>query len=140
MTQRITATKIANWIESNYSGEHSPVRCVGGALGVAIPDYPDKLAIVTMLPGSGHSNEKVFENRTFQVRCRGLQNDFEMAENMSYGIDDLLNDVQLPSQFGDTLVNDIGWTGGGPSPLPVDDTSYRYTFVCSYFLTSATYV
>lgn len=136
MTNRITATKIANGIGANFS----PVHCVGGAYGVAIPDSPDKIVIVTMFPGSGHSNEKVFETRNLQVRCRGVQNDFAMAEELSYDIDDFLNRVQLPWKLEGALVNDIGWTGGGPSPMPLDNASYRYTFVCSYFITSATYI
>jgi hypothetical protein len=135
--QRLTGTKIANWLSANYTTvSGSRLTCV--ASPPVIPDSPDEIVVVTLLPGTGHDHEKAFEVRSFQIRCRSMQNTPWIAEANSMGIDSLLNSMMMPWQPDGAHVIELGWTGGGPSPLPADDAANRYSWVCSYYGKSAT--
>lgn len=137
MSQRISGSMIADWLSINYlDADGQPVTCISSP--PVIPDSPDNIVVVTMLPGTGHDFDRAFEIRTFQVRCRSLQNNPQIAEANSMEIDTLFNSMKMPWRPSGAHVIELGWTGGGPSPLPADDTSNRYSWVCSYYAKSAT--
>lgn len=135
--QRLTGTKVSNWLGTNYrNAAGNTLMCT--PYPPVIPDSPDELVIVTMLPGTGFDHERAFEIRSFQIRCRSLQNTPWIAEANSMGIDTLLMSMMMPWKPDGAFVNELGWTGGGPSPLPADDTANRYSWVCTYYCKSAT--
>lgn len=135
---RLTGKAIADWIQAHYSRIPSvTLLCV--PYPPVIPDSPDELVIVTVSPGMGMTNERAFERIRFQIRCRAKQNNEQVAEANSLGIDTMLNTLLLPTTISTTLVNDFGWVGGGPAPMTVpDDTANRYSWICNYWIQSAT--
>lgn len=134
---RISGKHVATWIGANYLNPvgHAVV-CV--AFPPVIPDAPDEIVVVTLGAGSGFINEKAFEVRTFQVRCRAKQNNPDRSEANSLGIDTLLNSLMMPWEPDGCHVMDLGWVGGGPFPMPADDEANRYSWVCTYFCRAAT--
>lgn len=132
MADRITATRIKNGLTVMTDG------LLIVASPPVIPDSPDRIVVVTLLPGIGHDHEKAFEVRTFQLRARSIQNIPEQAEEDLMGIDTLLNSMRMPWRPDGAHVIELGWTGGGPSPLPTDDSANRYSWVCSYYCKAAT--
>lgn len=132
MADRITATRIKNGLTVMTDG------LLIVASPPVIPDSPDRIVVVTLLPGIGHDHEKAFEVRTFQLRARSIQNIPEQAEEDLMGIDTLLNSMRMPWRPDGAHVIELGWTGGGPSPLPADDSANRYSWVCSYYCKAAT--
>lgn len=134
---RISAKHIATWLTSNY------LNTAGRALVCVpyppvIPDSPDELVVITLGAGSGFTNEKSYETRTFQVRCRAIQNNPNISEANSLGIDTLLNSMIMPWNPDGCHVMDLGWVGGGPFPMPADDEANRYSWVCTYYCRAAT--
>jgi hypothetical protein len=137
VSERITGNKIATWIYGNFLNQAgNPVTCV--AFPPVIPEFPDEIIVVTLLPGTGLDHERAFESRTWQVRCRSPQNNPFIAEYNSIAIDGLLMSKSMPWYPINAHVIELGWTGGGPSPMPADDSSNRYSWVCSYYSKSAT--
>jgi hypothetical protein len=137
VSERITSTRIANWLSETITNKDSlPIECV--AVPPVMPDFPDEIVIVTLLPGTGLDHERAFEVRTFQIRCRSPQNVPEYAEFNSIMIDNHLMSMMMPWKPDGAFVNELGWTGGGPAPLPADDSSNRYSWVCSYYCKAAT--
>lgn len=137
MSERITGTRIANGLMIERAALSKPLlTCV--ASPPVIPDSPDEIAVVTLLPGTGHDHERAFEIRTFQVRCRSIQNMPTMAESNSMDIDTMLMSMMMPWRPDDAHIIELGWTGGGPAPLPADDAANRYSWVCSYYCKAAT--
>lgn len=133
MAERITGTRIKNGLTTLTGGS---LVCV--ASPPVIPDSPDRIVVVTLLPGTGHDHERAFEIRTFQIRCRSIQNVHEQAEADSMTIDTLLNSMRMPWRPDGAHIIELGWTGGGPSPMPADDSANRYSWVCSYYCKAAT--
>lgn len=137
MTARISGTRIANWLATNYlDSSNQPLVCV--AYPPVVPDAPDTIVIVTLLPGSGFDFDKAFEVRSFQIRCRSIQNNPDISEANSVGIDTLLNSIMMPWEPDGCHIVDLTWTGGGPFPMPVDDSANRYSWVCTYICKAAT--
>ena len=135
--QRLTATKIADWLSTYYlDAGGQPIVCVPSP--PVVPDSPDNIVVVTMLPGTGHDYDKAFEVRNFQIRSRSIQNNPQIAEANSMGIDSLFNSMKMPWNPNGSHVIELGWTGGGPSPLPADDSANRYSWVCTYYAKAAT--
>lgn len=137
MSERITGDRVKNWLSGKVINPNEElVTCV--ASPPVMPEFPDELVVVTMLPGTGLVHERAFEVRTFQVRCRSPQNYPMFAEYNAYSIDNLLMSMSMPWRPDGAHVIELGWTGGGPAPLPADDSSNRYSWVSNYYCTAAT--
>lgn len=136
---RLSASNIAIWLGANYlDSRNRPVKCV--PYPPVIPDAPDDLVIITLGAGAGFTNEKAYETRTAQIRCRATQNNPNVAEANAIGIDNLLNSMMMPwdlSVNGPHVI-DLGWVGGGPFPMPADDFANRYSWVCNYYFKAVT--
>jgi hypothetical protein len=109
--------------------------------GPYINEMPDKLITLTMLPGLGFAAEGALDQPSFQVRCRGDQNDQSSAENIAFQIDDAIFNAQYPvssvdfSNDYDPPLNIVLVTrlSGAPAPLgPPEEPSFRYEYVCTY--------
>lgn len=134
---RISAKRIANWLGVNYfDAANRNLTCI--AYPPVIPDSPDELVVITMQPGPGMDNERAYETRLFQVRCRAIQNNPQISEANSMGIDTLFMSLMMPWNPDGSHVIDLGWTGGGPAPMTPDDSANRYSWACNYYCKAAT--
>lgn len=134
--ERINGTRIKNWLNANYSFNNQPFQFV--STPPVVPEAPNPLGIVTLLPGRGMEDEKLWESRAFRLMIRSVQNMPEMAETVAIEVDTLLHTMDMPWNCDGALVRELYWTGGGPSPLPFNMISYRYTWTCDYSIISAT--
>jgi hypothetical protein len=137
IVQRISGKRIANWLGVNYFNfANHNLTCV--AYPPVIPDSPDEIVVVTLQSGSGMDFERGFEIRNFQVRCRAIQNNPQISEANSMGIDTLLMSLMMPWEPDSAHIIDLGWVGGGPAPMAADDYANRYSWVCNYYCKAAT--
>lgn len=136
MVERLTMTKVVNWLNQNYlyNGEAFPFVVEPPV----VPEAPEHLGIVTPIQGRGFLHERAFEHNGFQLRIRSAQNVPEVARVVAVDIDTILNSLQMPWRPEGSHVIELGWIGGGPVPLSTDRTSYRYSWVCSYYYIAAT--
>ena len=90
--------------------------------------------------GPGYNLEGVQDNLAFTLECRGADRNFDDAEYIAREVDEIiLKNGGEPYEFLDgNYMYFIGRTGGPPAELLVSDTSGRYAFTCSYYVTVAT--
>lgn len=101
-----------------------------------LPPMPNKVVVITQYGGPGFSEDGVFDNVSYQMRCRGGQNNPLSAEQMAWDLDGLLvpppaSRPLAPGLVGSQFVSRVTRAGGPPSFLLLD-TSRRTHFVCSY--------
>lgn len=99
--------------------------------GPYVPDEPDRLTVVTMLPGPGLSTEQAMDTVGFQLRTRGGQRDYNDAQDMANGLDYVIL-AALSPLVGGVQVKYMDRTGGAPAPLGEPDNGDRQTFTATY--------
>jgi hypothetical protein len=98
-----------------------------------IPDMPDRICVVTPIPGVGLALEGVADTPGFQVRMRGSQNQPDDAENLALDADRRILGAALPAAVGTTHLVWVTRSGGRPAPLSAaPDDGGRTEFVCTY--------
>lgn len=103
--------------------------------GPDLPDVPGKFVVATPYGGPGLAQDGAIDQRSWQMRCVGLQNDYETAESVANAID-IAFISHYSRKVGTTWVPQIQRVGGAPNPLLVDDAD-RTHFVCSYIVDCA---
>lgn len=109
-------------------------------LGPYIPEEPDRVAVITPVPGPGFILEGDADAGAFQARVRGGQNDQADAEGLAYLLDKLILGASFPAvtASGQVIIH-VHRLGGTPSPLSGDpDDGDRYTFTTTYLAISGT--
>jgi hypothetical protein len=102
--------------------------------GPYVPDMPDRIAVVTTIPGPGDSMQGIADTPGFQLLIRGLQDPTDVdasAEEAALAADRLIRFAPPPALVGDTWLLPVTRSGGRPAPIPQDDGD-RITFTCTY--------
>ena len=109
-----------------------------GEAAQAVPDMPDRIAIVYPVPGTGESLDGVADTPGFQLRLRWDQNDPIGAEHAALTADRLITRSGFPCWVGDVRLISVVRSGGRPSQLgdAVGDGD-RTTYVGTYLTTVA---
>jgi hypothetical protein len=114
--------------------------------GPDVPEMPDRLAVVTSLPGPGESHEGIFDTPGFQLRIRGDQHDPAGAQRRALAADRLIRFSGFPRMVADpddpaavpVYLLRVQRAGGRPSVLgDAADDADRTTYVCTYLPTVA---
>jgi hypothetical protein len=109
-------------------------------LGPYIPEEPDRVAVITPVPGPGYVLEGDGDAGAFQARVRGGQNDQADAEALAYLLDKLILGASFPAvtPSGQVIIH-VHRLGGTPSPLSgTPDTGDRYELTCTYIAIAGT--
>lgn len=132
-----TAAVIA-WLRSIEAVDDLPI--VPGAIGRAIPDGPDRLAVVTLTSGGPERMQGLEDNRAFQLRIRGAQGDPWDAERLAITADRRIRFAALPATVAGIRVFSVWRTGSGPAVLqPAPTSGLRAEFVCTYGCSVSTF-
>lgn len=103
-----------------------------------LPDKPDRLVMVTRLPGVGETMDGLFDRPLFSVRVRGPAMAPGTVEADAILLDAAIRSAALPAVIGDSWVTSIIRFGGlGPMP-GTPDTGQRSEWVASYIATAST--
>lgn len=103
-----------------------------------IPDMPDLLVIITMVPGAGEAMEGVTDTPGFQVRVRGKQRQASTAEEVALRIDQLVRFAVFPADApGNTRLVAVTRSGGRPAPVGSPDAGGRVSYPATYLTTVA---
>lgn len=110
-----------------------------GAMVVSgrLPSTPNR--VVSLMPqnGPGLEMEGVFDVVSFQVSCRGGENNFDDAQAMATEIDNFFigKDGYPMENFwiGNVYVSSVGRLGSAPVTTPLPDQDSRWTFTCTYY-------
>ena len=101
-----------------------------------IPEMPDRIAVVTPLPGAGLSLEGLADTPGFQLRVRGAQNSPDDCEAIAYDADKRILAAGFPVTIGAVRLTSITRSGGRPALLsPQPDAGNRTEMVCTYLTT-----
>jgi hypothetical protein len=98
-------------------------------------DMPDRLMMVTLLPGAGLTMDDMFDRPSFQVAIRGDQFAEQTPEADMRKLDyELIKGLQYPHALWGDYVVTCSRTGGGPSPIQSYDKGRRVTYTCTYWV------
>jgi hypothetical protein len=106
--------------------------------GPYVPKMPDRLLIVTAIPGMGYLFDGAADQTGFQarVRGRGSADDMESypdAESLAFLLDRLVFEASFPVVIGSVVISDAWRAGGQPAPMSSNpDDADRYEFTCNY--------
>ncbi|MGW1676032.1 phage tail terminator protein [Saccharopolyspora sp. NPDC002376] len=101
-----------------------------------IPEMPDRIAVVTPLPGMGLSLEGIADTPGFQLRCRGAQMSADDCEAIAYDADQRIRGADFPVTLGAVQLTAVARSGGRPALLSsVPDSANRTEMVCTYLTT-----
>jgi len=103
-------------------------------LGPSLPDMPDDVIIITLMPGGGLVMEGLIDQPAFQVAVRGAQFGEVTADVKANQIDKALLWGDYPHTFWGGRVSSCTRTGGAPSPLGSFDKGRRAMYTCSYIV------
>lgn len=101
-----------------------------------IPEMPDRIAVVTPLPGTGLSMEGLADTPGFQLRSRGAQYSPDDCEAIAYDIDRRILGAAFPATIGPVQLTAVTRSGGRPALLSsTPDSGNRTEMVCTYLTT-----
>jgi hypothetical protein len=128
---RFTAQKLKDWL-SGVIESGAPI-IIG-----RVPDSGRFIKITLGGSAGGLQVEGLFDAPTFQIQCRGGENNYEDAEAIAYEIDSVM--IGAPNNFmmGDVYVQTISRVGGAPQSLQLTDAQSRYVFTCNYYAIAST--
>lgn len=128
---RFTAAKLKAWLLENIESG-APIHTD------RIPDNGRFVKITIGGSAGGLQNEGLFDAPTFQIQCRGGENNYDDAENIALEIDSVI--IQAPNNFmmGDVYVQAFDRVGGAPQALQLQDAQARHVFTCNYFAIAST--
>jgi hypothetical protein len=128
---RFTAPKLARWLEE---------RIESGA-SIYYDRTPDTGRCIRIIPGGsagGLQMDGLFDAPTFQIQCRGGENNYEDAEAIAYEIDNVFLNSSNNIMVGDCYVQVIDRIGGAPQNLQIRDPESRFVFTCTYYAIAST--
>ncbi len=129
----LTFQTLSDWLTS--LGVQFPVNVDGVAApnqGPYIPEEPDKLVTVTMLPGTGYELEGAVDSPSFQLRVRSGQNTQTDAETLALSLDNAILNAKFPTVIDNTKIQVASRLGGAPAVLGPPDDGFRYDYVSTY--------
>lgn len=129
-TDRFNTSLVINWLKPQIE---SGARVFAGRE----PDVGRAIKI-TMTGGAGPTMEGLFDSPTFQVWCRGAENNYIDAENIAMEVDSIILASPTSFDIGEVRVDFISRTGGAPQALPYADSNDRYIFTCNYYAVAST--
>lgn len=108
-------------------------------VGPDMPEEPDLLGVVTLLPGLGLTLEGIADNPFFQVVIRGEPEGPDLNSDgpllIATQVDQAICNGSYPhSDWGDYVVGATR-TGGRPARLGPADDARRITYTCTYIAT-----
>lgn len=99
--------------------------------GPKLPAIPGSFVLVSPYGGPGEDLEGLLDQRSWQIRVVGEQNDYTGAESAANAIDLAYLSHLSHEKIAGQKVTSITRVGGPPAVLQVDDAD-RVHFVCSY--------
>lgn len=129
----LTFQTLSDWLVS--LGVAIPPNTDGAAApqeGPYIPEEPDQLVIVTMLPGAGFMYEAVADWPAFQLRVRSGQDAQSTAEALAQALDLAILRAKYPVTIDGTHIQVVDRIGGAPAVLGPPDDAFRYDYVSNY--------
>lgn len=126
MTARFSSSLLRKWLESY----------VTSGAKVYTDRMPDtgRVILITMQPGAGLEMEGILDNPAFNIQCRGAENNYEDAEEISLEVDSIiLNNGYLGFEMDGVIIQGIDRTGGAPQEIIVSDRANRFAFSCNYY-------
>ena len=130
LENRITSKMFASWLAAQVN---SDAKVIPGR----VPQTPNRVIGVQMQGGPGLVFEATYDVVTFQITCRGAENNLDDAERIALEVDNVI--LNAPANFeigvdGNSVnCNDLGRTGGSPAQLPMSDPNSRWVFTCNYY-------
>lgn len=108
--------------------------------GPYVPPEPDRILVVTPVPGPGFVLEGDADAGAFQARVRGSQNDQGDAEALAYLLDRMILGASFPARTaGGQVIIHVHRLGGTPSPLGgTPDLGDRYEYTTVYLCIAGT--
>lgn len=104
--------------------------------GVAMPEMPDRVAIVVPAPGAGLAMEGVLDRPEFDLMIRGPQGRPLEAQAMAQAADRLILAASVPAELGPgTWVTAVDRVGGRPAPVDRGMDGDRATYQATYVTT-----
>lgn len=104
--------------------------------GPYLPPMPDRVGLVTTIPGPGLFLEGAGDTGGFQLLVRGWQDPTSTdasAEEDALAADRRILRADLPAEVTPGVwLLPIGRSGGRPAPLPQEDDGDRISVVCTY--------
>ena len=106
--------------------------------GPHIPKMPDRIAIITAVPGVGYLYEGAADQIGFQTRIRGMGSpddhvSYSDAETLAFALDSLIFSAAFPVIVDGQVIVRAFRLGGQPAPMsPAPDDADRYEFSCNY--------
>lgn len=128
---RFTAGKLKEWLKAN----------IDSGAPIFFDRIPDNGRFIKITIGNsvrGLENEGLFDTPTFQIQCRGAENNYEDAENIAFEIDSLILGSSNNIMVGDCYVQVISRVGGAPAALQLQDPQSRHVFTCNYYAIAST--
>ena len=108
--------------------------------GPYVPPDPDRMVVITAVPGPGYVLEGDGDAGAFQARVRGGQNDQADAEALAFLLDKLILGASFPAvtASGQVIIH-VHRLGGTPSPLTASpDSGDRWEYTTTYLCIAGT--
>lgn len=100
--------------------------------GPYINAMPDRVVHVSLLPGLGYAMEGAMDQPSFQLRCRGDQQNQDDAAAIAQVLDQAIYAQHFPQVFEGVKFALVTRLSGAPAPLGPPDDGFRYEYVCTY--------
>lgn len=130
-----TATAIVGWLSGLgiRPGGLVDVEVIDVAEpGFAMPEMPDRVAIVAPAAGAGLAMEGVLDRPEFDLYVRGPQGDRAAADVMAQTADRLILGAQFPAQVAGAWLVSVQRMGGRPAPVDRGIDGDRATYTATY--------
>lgn len=93
-----------------------------------------RVIFITINPGAGLTDEGLIDNPSFNVQCRGGENNYEDAERIALEVDQIILELgSVGFEFEGVQFYLLDRTGGGPQQINVSDTANRFAFSGNYY-------
>jgi hypothetical protein len=140
---RMTSKVFAEWLAPQIT---SGAEVIAGRL----PEVPSRVIAIEMAPGAGLMMDGMFDVVSFQISCRGAENNLSDAEEIAIEVDNIMIGGTSQSTENVTIsigtdgigvyVSGMGRSGGGPSQERISDAESRWVFTCNYYVIASTNV
>jgi uncharacterized protein (DUF2126 family) len=106
--------------------------------GPYVPPMPNRIVVISPVPGPGFLMEGAADAGAFQARVRGETDDPDDAEALMFRLDKMIERAQFPATVGGHQFIHIHRVSARPAPLlPSPDSGRRSEYTCNYVAISA---
>lgn len=131
---RLTTEIFANWLQARI--DESPHDQFPLFVGRQ-EDMPSRSAMVTKMGFGREKFDGTFEELTFRILSRGVEESMPDAEDLAYFIDSLIDDKRNLMVGGIYVTTMYSLTK--PYPLPITDRQERFQFMADYTVLASKY-